>query len=83
MMPIAFLRSQTALELEETLRFGDLSEKNFCSRIRERVKSEKEYYKLEFKYGEIRVYGPRFILINGTKYKSLYEARSKLMGYIQ
>jgi len=83
MMPIAYLRSQTAYEIEETLKFGGLSNKRVFDRIREKVVAEKTYYKLKFIHGEIRVYGPRFILINGEKYKSLDDARSKLVSYIR
>jgi hypothetical protein len=82
MISIAYLRSQVAQEIEETLKFGDLSDKFVFQRIRERVTETKPYYKLPFKHGEVRVYGPRMILINGVKYTSLYEARRKLISYI-
>lgn len=83
MLPIAYLRSQTAFEVEETLKFGNLSDKPVFERIRKKVVSEKTYYKLEFKHGEIRVYGPRFILINGEKYKTIDDARKKLCSFIR
>lgn len=83
MFPIAYLRSETAFEIEETLKFGNLSDKPIIERIREKVVSKKTYYKLEFKYGEIRVYGPKFILINGEKFKTLDDARKKLCSYIR
>lgn len=84
MMPIAYLRSQTAFEIEETLKFSGLSDKRVFDRIREKVVSPKNtYYKLKFNHGEIQVYGPRFILINGEKYKSVYDAQRKLVSYIR
>jgi len=83
MLPIAYLRSQTAFEVEETLKFGNLSDKPVFERIRKKVVSEKTYYKLKFKHGEIRVYGPRFILINGEKYKTIDDARKKLCSFIR
>lgn len=83
MVPIAYLRSQCAFEIEETLKFAGLSDKPVFERIRKKIVSEKTYYKMEFKHGEIRVYGPRFILINGEKFKSVYEAQSKLSSYIR
>lgn len=83
MMPIAYLRSQTAYEIEETLKFGGLSNKPVFERIRKKVVSNKTFYQLEFNHGEIRVYGPKFILINGEKYKSVYEAQKKLTSYIR
>lgn len=84
MMPIAFLCSETAFEIEETLKFAGLSEKRSFDRIREKIVTpQKTYYKLKFNHGEIRVYGPKFILINDKKYKSVYEARKELGRYIQ
>lgn len=85
MMPIAYLRSQTAFEIEETLKFAGLSDKKVFDRIREKVVAspKKTYYKMKFKHGEIQVYGPRFILINGEKYKSVYDAQRKLSSYIR
>lgn len=83
MIPIAYLRSQAAYEIEETLKFAGLSDKKVFDRIREKVvSSKKTYYKMKFKHGEIQVYGPKFILINGEKYKSIYEAQRKLTSYI-
>lgn len=83
MIPVAYLRSQVACELEETIKFGDLTKQKLSDKIREKIIANKIYYKLKFKHGEIQVYGPRFILINGVKYTSLNEAKRKLVSYIQ
>jgi hypothetical protein len=82
MVPIAYLRSNAAFEIEETLKFAGLTNKRFDERIREKVVSNKTYYKMIFNHGEIHVYSPKFILINKQKYKSIYEARRKLLTYI-
>lgn len=83
MFPVAYLRSQTAIEVEETLKFAGLSSNRVDERIRKKIVDKKTYYKMEFNHGEIRVYGPRFILINGEKFKSVYDAQCKLTSYIR
>jgi hypothetical protein len=86
MLPIAYIRSQIAFEIEETLKFSGLSNNRVDKRIRKKivdVMTNRTYYSLEFKHGKIRVYGPRFIIINGEKYKSVYEAQSKLCSFIR
>ena len=86
MVPIAYLRSQCAFEIEETLKFAGLSNKKVNERIRKKIvdiMTNKTYYSLKFNHGKIRVYGPRFIIINGEKFKSVYEAQSKLSSYIR
>ena len=53
MIPVAFARSQVAQDIEETIKFGDLSlsDKKIYERIREKIAGDKPHYKLEFKHG--------------------------------
>jgi hypothetical protein len=78
MIPVAFARSQAAIELEDTLKFSGLSD-NF-GKIREKVKDKvgKELYLLRYNSGNIEVYSDRLIKINGIKLKSVREAQKFL-----
>ena len=71
----AFARKVVADELRETLAFCGLIEEWHC-KTKEVDKSGKTFYTLDMSnLGKIKVYSPRFILINDVKVKSLREAR--------
>ena len=71
----AFARKMCADELRETLAFCGLIEEWHC-KTKEVDKSGKTFYTLDMsKLGKIKVYSPKFILINDVKMTSLREAR--------
>ena len=71
----AFARKMVADELRETLAFCGLIEEWHC-KTKEVDKSGKTFYTLDMsKLGKIKVYSPKFILINDVKMTSLREAR--------
>jgi hypothetical protein len=71
----AFARKLVADELRETLAFCGLIEEWHC-KTKEVDKSGKTFYTLDMsKLGKIKVYSPKFILINDVKVTSLREAK--------
>ena len=82
MIPIAFARSQTAQEIEETIQYAGLTDAPLLTRLREKITDKKVFYKIPLKYGIVKVYGPRYILINKEKFTSVYAAKSKLGRFI-
>lgn len=76
MIPLAYARSQTAAELEDTFRFAGLTYGLFFEKKRSKVvDGGKTFYRISFDGGEARIYGPKFIIINGVKFKSLSDAK--------
>jgi hypothetical protein len=78
MQNVNWSRSVIAEELEDTLKFGGLTD-NF-GKIRTKVSDSKgkTFYSLPFNAGSVKIYGPKFILINGTVCKSVSEAKRVL-----
>lgn len=71
----AFARKLVADELRETLAFCGLIEEWHC-KTKEVDKSGKTFYTLDMnKLGKIKVYSPKFILINDFKVTSVSEAK--------
>jgi hypothetical protein len=71
----AFARKMVADELRETLALCGLIEEWHC-KTKEVDKSGKTFYTLDMsKLGKIKVYSPKFILINDVKVTSLREAK--------
>jgi len=76
MIPLAYARSQTAAELEDTFRFAGLTSGSFFEKKRSKVEIDgKTFYRIPFDGGEARIYGPKFIIINGVKFKTLSDAK--------
>ena len=83
MQNVNWSRNQIAEELEDTLKFGGLTDNWGKIRFKETDKNGKSYYMLPFKQGYVKVYGPRFILINRDPCRSVEEAKRVLqLGYV-
>jgi hypothetical protein len=71
----AFARKMAADELRETICFMGLIDEWHC-KTKEVDKSGKTFYTLDMsKSGKIKVYSPKFILINDVKLTSVSEAK--------
>jgi hypothetical protein len=82
MIPIAFARSQAAQEIEETIQYAGLTDAPLLTRLREKINDKKVFYKIPFKYGIVKVYSHRYILVNKEKYTSVTAARRGLGEFI-
>jgi hypothetical protein len=84
MQNINWSRGMVAEELEDTIKFGGLTDCWSKIRIKETDAKGKTYYVLKFDHGSIKVYGPRFILVNRQICRSAYEAKQYIqMEYVR
>ena len=75
MLNAAYARKLAVEELEDTLRWGDLIDRNEDPRERTKDRNGKDCYLLRFIKGSVVVYSPNSILINGVKHKSVSDAK--------
>ncbi len=78
MQNVNWSRSIIAEELEDTLKFGGLSDNWGKIRTKETDSKGKSFYLLNFRGGSIKIYGPNFILINRDVCRSSYDAKRVL-----
>lgn len=75
MQNLSWSRSQIAEEIEDTLKFGGLTDDWGKLRVKEEDRKQKTYYLLKFKGGSVKIYGPSFILVNGDVFRSVRDAK--------
>lgn len=78
MQNVNWSRSLIAEELEETIKFGGLTDITGKLRVKEIDAKGKSYYLLKFNRGMVKIYGPRFILVNRDACRSVEEAKRVL-----
>lgn len=83
MQNVNWSRSLIAEELEDTLKFGGLSSNWGKIRTKEVDAKGKSYYLLPFALGSVKIYGPKFILINRDVCRSATEAKRMLQDYVR
>ena len=83
MQNVNWSRSLIAEELEDTLKFGGLSSNWGKSRTKETDTKGKSFYMLPFVQGSVKIYGPKFILINRDVCRSVTEAKRMLQDYVR
>ena len=70
-----YFRSLACEELCETLMWGDLVDDFGTFRSKEKDKKGQTFYRLSMKSGEVLVYSPKSIFINGQKHTSVAAAK--------
>ena len=83
MQNVNWSRSLIAEELEDTLKFGGLSSNWGKIRTKETDAKGKSFYMLPFVQGSVKIYGPKFILINREVCRSVTEAKRMLQDYVR
>lgn len=84
MQNVNWSRSVIAEELEDTLKFGGLTDNWGKIRTKETDKNGKTYYMLPFHHGSVKIYGPRFILVNREACRSVGDAKRVLqLEYVE
>ena len=77
-MNAAYHRSLVCEELCETLMWGNLVHKFDEFKTKEKDKKGVQHYKLTMKNGQVLVYSPKSIFIDGNKFTSLSSAKAYL-----
>lgn len=78
MQNVNWSRSIIAEELEDTIKFGGLADRWDKIRTKEVDSKGKSFYQLKFNGGTVKVYGPRFVLVNRDACRSVEEAKRVL-----
>ena len=78
MADINWSRSQIAEEIEDTIKFGGLTNNWGKLRVKQTDNNGKSFYLLPFNRGSVKVYGARFIMVNRDVCRSVDEAKRVL-----
>lgn len=84
MADINWSRSQIAEEIEDTIKFGGLTNNWGKLRVKQTDNNGKSFYLLPFSHGSVKVYGARFIMVNRDVCRSVDEAKRVLqLEYVE
>lgn len=84
MTSLNWSRSQVADEIEDTIKFGGLTNNWGKLRVKEVDKNGKSFYLLPFNRGSVKIYGASFIMVNRDVCRSVDEAKRVLqLEYVE